>query len=148
MKQSLEKLHRGIVVPEVQQEATDTLTESLTEAWVWYLYLNIPWLSCKVEIRGRSSCIRTHLILHHFQIKNQVWDKQGNYITSNYLRLTDLKLQPQPVTISVNSFWLDHSNNYLQDVCMYCMGTGHWWASSDHPLLKNHTDLPEWPESF
>ncbi|XP_026226741.1 protein Aster-A isoform X1 [Anabas testudineus] len=32
MKQSLEKLHRGIVVPEVQQEATDTLTESLTEA--------------------------------------------------------------------------------------------------------------------
>ncbi|XP_029359460.1 protein Aster-A [Echeneis naucrates] len=32
MKQSLEKLHRGIVVPEVQQDApTDTLTESLTE---------------------------------------------------------------------------------------------------------------------
>ncbi|XP_050931925.1 protein Aster-A isoform X3 [Lates calcarifer] len=33
MKQSLEKLHRGIVVPEVQQDPqTDTLTESLTEA--------------------------------------------------------------------------------------------------------------------
>lgn len=34
MKQSLEKLHRGIVVPEVQQDPPDdTLTESLTEAW-------------------------------------------------------------------------------------------------------------------
>ncbi|XP_049902940.1 protein Aster-A isoform X2 [Epinephelus moara] len=33
MKQSLEKLHRGIVVPEVQQDPPDeTLTESLTEA--------------------------------------------------------------------------------------------------------------------
>ncbi|GLD53080.1 GRAM domain-containing protein 1A isoform X1 [Lates japonicus] len=33
MKQSLEKLHRGIVVPEVQEDPqTDTLTESLTEA--------------------------------------------------------------------------------------------------------------------
>ncbi|XP_038566701.1 protein Aster-A isoform X2 [Micropterus salmoides] len=33
MKQSLEKLHRGIVVPEVQQDPTDdTLTESLTDA--------------------------------------------------------------------------------------------------------------------
>ncbi|XP_022067717.1 protein Aster-A isoform X2 [Acanthochromis polyacanthus] len=33
MKQSLEKLHRGIVVPEVQQDASaDTLSESLTEA--------------------------------------------------------------------------------------------------------------------
>ncbi|CAK6964258.1 protein Aster-A isoform X1 [Scomber scombrus] len=33
MKQSLEKLHRGIVVPEVQQDqTTDTLTEPLTEA--------------------------------------------------------------------------------------------------------------------
>ncbi|XP_026172644.1 protein Aster-A isoform X2 [Mastacembelus armatus] len=32
MKQSLEKLHRGIVVPEVQQDPTDTLSESLTEA--------------------------------------------------------------------------------------------------------------------
>ncbi|KAM7421381.1 hypothetical protein PAMA_015491 [Pampus argenteus] len=32
MKQSLEKLHRGIVVPEVQQDSsTDTVTESLTE---------------------------------------------------------------------------------------------------------------------
>ncbi|XP_053182891.1 protein Aster-A isoform X2 [Scomber japonicus] len=32
MKQSLEKLHRGIVVPEVQQDqTTDTLTEPLTE---------------------------------------------------------------------------------------------------------------------
>lgn len=42
MKQSLEKLHRGIIVPEVQQEATDTLSESLTEAWALYLCLNIP----------------------------------------------------------------------------------------------------------
>ena len=33
MKQSLEKLHRNIVVPEVQQDASaDTLAESLTEA--------------------------------------------------------------------------------------------------------------------
>ncbi|KAF7655964.1 hypothetical protein LDENG_00048000 [Lucifuga dentata] len=33
MKQSLEKLHHGIVVPEVQQDSpTNTLTESLTEA--------------------------------------------------------------------------------------------------------------------
>ncbi|XP_055359483.1 protein Aster-A isoform X2 [Betta splendens] len=31
MKQSLEKLHRGIVVPEVQQDATDPLADSLTE---------------------------------------------------------------------------------------------------------------------
>lgn len=36
MKQSLEKLHRGIVVPEVQQDATDTHTESITEAWALY----------------------------------------------------------------------------------------------------------------
>uniref|UniRef100_A0A3Q3KK81 VASt domain-containing protein n=1 Tax=Monopterus albus TaxID=43700 RepID=A0A3Q3KK81_MONAL len=32
MKQSLEKLHQGIVVPEAQQHSTDTLSESLTEA--------------------------------------------------------------------------------------------------------------------
>lgn len=79
-----------------------------------------------------------------------MWEKQDNYITCNYLRLTDLKWQPQPVTISVNSCWLDHSNKYLQlqDICMYCMETGHWWADSDYPLLKNHTDLSQSPESF
>lgn len=42
MKQSLEKLHSGIRVPELQQDAPDDpLTETLTEAWVFCSALQI-----------------------------------------------------------------------------------------------------------
>lgn len=137
MKQSLEKLHRGIVVPEVQQDAADTLTESISEAWA--LLLKKTWWTGGVEPRDGPSCIRTHVCsLPHFQINNQACDMQGN-ITHNSFHLTDLKRQRSPsVSTSYNcseTIWTTAIICLqLQVTCRFCTETGHWWADSEHPL--------------
>ncbi len=86
MKQSLEKLHRGIGVPEVQQDPPDdTLTESLTEAWAPSLLVTTtyPWLSPisehnLVENRGLvNSDHNTVCSFPRFQIESQERDTQG-----------------------------------------------------------------------
>lgn len=75
MKQSLEKLHRGIVVPEVQQDPPDDpLTESLTEAWVLPLPVNTAPLTAShrwTHPGGEEGAAR--LESGH----NQEWDMQG-----------------------------------------------------------------------
>lgn len=53
----------------------------------------------------------------------------------------NVRLQPQPVTTSVNSLRLEAFRTtaiiYLQ-LQVICTETGHWWADSDHPLLEKH----------
>lgn len=53
MKQSLEKLHQGIVTPEVQQDfPSDTPTESLTEHWARLSHCHIPPLTPNTPSKG------------------------------------------------------------------------------------------------
>lgn len=159
MKQSLEKLHQGIVVPEVQQDPPDdTLTESLTEAWAPSLLVKHPthppmvchlWTQPGRKEGGGQLGSGDSLLFPSFPNQKPGVARAGELhypqLSSPWLTWNgDVRLPPQSVTTSVHSFRLEAIRTtaiiylQLQVICTRCMETGHWWADSDHPLLKNH----------
>lgn len=100
MKQSLEKLHSGIGVPELQQNPPDdTLTETLTEPWVFW--------SAVTSVFSKLLNLDKHQLCSFVLFCN--WHKMGGSEFKIWRTTTIIKVGPQILH-------------------RYCVKTGHWWA--------------------